>query len=76
MPKRADVDFVVRAARDKDREALAAVVMEGRVWHLPGGTPILVAQVFEDASAIYVQRGQFREKRCYVPTQMLEGMVP
>jgi hypothetical protein len=72
---RADVNLGIRAGQGKDREALEAMVSDGRIWQLTPGTPVKVAQVLEEIAAVYPQRGRYLEKRCYIPLATLQSMA-
>jgi hypothetical protein len=72
---RADVNLGIRAGQGKDREALEAMVSDGRIWQLTPGTPVRVAQVLEEIAAVYPQRGRYLEKRCYIPLATLQNMA-
>ena len=72
---RTDVNLGIRAGQGKDREALEAMVLDGRIWQLTPGTPVRVAQVLEEIAAVYPQRGRYLEKRCYIPLATLQSMA-
>ena len=72
---RSDVNLGIRAGQGKDKEALEAMVSDGRIWQLTPGTPVRVAQVLEEIAAVYPQRGRYLEKRCYIPLATLQNMA-